>query len=687
MSDEIKYNDYKSAYSFKQRAAPGYKKSSVKYSRREKSEYNPADDNIKFPKSDKEKKFLLGKNSTQYDSNGNKKDYNDDNYSRVHYSQNEVKNGDITGKSFFSGNKFRQNSNNTEANSWDNNWGSSGTASSGIDSIKDINNQNSENTFISFKSDIKYGDMEYISAKTDILSNQTDVLQTDYDSDYMHLFEDIENKPGGDVKYFAAKKSVEYAKKVGKIIKENTNDSKLDNGYGYDVTVDKTTKGITKVIESTVTGIITFASSALGPLVIPMIIGIIIVVSIGAISISLLNKKPGYAVGGFSSEVEKWRGTVKGRCDYYKDSYNSFDTTQFVNAILATIDQESNGISSICGGDLMQSRESGYWSSGIPSDWDKFTTEQKSIDAGCRYFFSALEAWGCTDPGDYGGLQVVAQGYNMGTAYIGWMKDINETKWTNATAEAYSAKMKSQLGVSVFGNPIYGEQWLEKYKKGIATSNSTYSGDFVALDGTYIFQQGSGPCTDCGIADMMYRYLYLSGDTNWDSFNPEMTTDDGITLYDLIISPGGKATASWGRFDLSGTVHCETHTGWLAKDGFTTTIHGINITVSDSNWTGFSSDEDARQFLLQHPEGVAVYNGLHCIVLTRYDETEGVFYCVDPGQWGSSSVGFPAENADGRKEIPLYESGSHAVKSIAEIKGYWYIESGGIASPGDSTGK
>ena len=62
---------------------------------------------------------------------------------------------------------------------------------------------------------------------------------------------------------------------------------------------------------------------------------------------------------GFPSEVEQWRTFVTERMKAY--GYEDF-----VNEILATIQQESNGISSSCGGDLMQSKESGYWSSGTP---------------------------------------------------------------------------------------------------------------------------------------------------------------------------------------------------------------------------------------------------------------------------------------------------------------------------------
>ena len=165
---------------------------------------------------------------------------------------------------------------------------------------------------------------------------------------------------------------------------------------------------------------------------------------------------------GFPSEVEQWRTFVTERMKAY--GYEDF-----VNAILATIQQESNGISSSCGGDLMQSKESGYWSSGTPDGWSSYTTEQKSIDAGCRYFIEALEKWGVEKADDYDGLQVVAQGYNYGLAFLDWMVAQGETKWTLDLSTTYSNKMASQMGWSGFGHKEYGEEWLAKYKAGGVT--------------------------------------------------------------------------------------------------------------------------------------------------------------------------------------------------------------------------
>lgn len=96
---------------------------------------------------------------------------------------------------------------------------------------------------------------------------------------------------------------------------------------------------------------------------------------------------------GFPAEVESWRTWVTERCKANNDASSGIDLNDYVNAILATIQQESGGISSSSGGDLMQCKESGLWDdAAMPSDW---TTEQKSIDIGIRVFYAHMKhgAW------------------------------------------------------------------------------------------------------------------------------------------------------------------------------------------------------------------------------------------------------------------------------------------------------
>ena len=164
---------------------------------------------------------------------------------------------------------------------------------------------------------------------------------------------------------------------------------------------------------------------------------------------------------GFPPEVEAWREFVTDRCSYYAESGTGIDLNEFVNAILATIQQESGGVSESCGGDLMQCIACGNWESGTPPDWDSFTTEQKSIDAGVRYFYSGMKNWGVTGPDDYDGLQMVAQGYNYGYGFLDYARSQGASKWTLVLSEAFA----DSKGGS-YGHPTYGEEWLAKYMAG-----------------------------------------------------------------------------------------------------------------------------------------------------------------------------------------------------------------------------
>ena len=167
---------------------------------------------------------------------------------------------------------------------------------------------------------------------------------------------------------------------------------------------------------------------------------------------------------GFPAEVESWRTWVTERCKANNDASSGIDLNDYVNAILATIQQESGGISSSSGGDLMQCKESGLWDdAAMPSDW---TTEQKSIDIGIRVFYAHMKTWGVDGADDYDNLQIVAQAYNYGGGFLGFMKRKNAKKWTLALSTEYSNAMAQQSGWSSYGHKEYGEEWLAKYQSG-----------------------------------------------------------------------------------------------------------------------------------------------------------------------------------------------------------------------------
>lgn len=165
--------------------------------------------------------------------------------------------------------------------------------------------------------------------------------------------------------------------------------------------------------------------------------------------------------GGFPPEVEGWRSFVLDRCTYYNEPGSDTDLTQFVNAILATIQQESGGVSVTCDGDIMQDKACGNWTHGTPSNWDSFTVEEKSIDAGVRYFYTGMKDWGVTQPDDYVGLQMVAQGYNYGYDFLNYARSKGATSWTLDISQAFSSSKGGH-----YGHPPYGQEWLEKYTAG-----------------------------------------------------------------------------------------------------------------------------------------------------------------------------------------------------------------------------
>lgn len=249
-------------------------------------------------------------------------------------------------------------------------------------------------------------------------------------------------------------KEYQRAKKVGA-------EGKTIFSTGFSLT-DKAKSAVATVWEH----IKRLASSPLGKIAVvcTLVLGIIVSLFGAAGPMFLMsfggNSSPVMGAG-FPPEVEAWREFVVNRCSYYAESGAEVDLNEFVNAILATIQQESGGVSESCGGDIMQCKACGNWESGTPPDWDSFTTEQKSIDAGVRYFYSGMKSWGVTKPDDYDGLQMVAQGYNYGYGFLTYAKNQGATKWTLALSQAFADSKGGN-----YGHPPYGEEWLAKYMAG-----------------------------------------------------------------------------------------------------------------------------------------------------------------------------------------------------------------------------
>ena len=255
-------------------------------------------------------------------------------------------------------------------------------------------------------------------------------------------------------------KEYQDAKKAG-----STGKVVYDTGLSV---VDKAKQLVKKAIEV----IKALLSTAWGKIAIVVVLVVAIIIGLLSVFLPVLMLSFGGdsdfssppQMGRFPDEVLQWREWVVERCEANNDPNSNIDLTRFVPAILATIQQESGGISESWGGDLMQCKESGYWvDDNMPDDW---TTEQRSIDAGIRYFYDMLKNWGCTEPDDLVRLQIVAQGYNYGPGWFDWLRECQIEEWSLEVSSAYSDQMAEQMGWTSYGHKPYGEEWLKKYEAG-----------------------------------------------------------------------------------------------------------------------------------------------------------------------------------------------------------------------------
>ena len=165
----------------------------------------------------------------------------------------------------------------------------------------------------------------------------------------------------------------------------------------------------------------------------------------------------------YPESVIEWEPEVRARLVYYYDEDREYDSRVFTDAILVLIWMESAGSSEASGGDIMQCAESGNMTNNLPDDWDRLTTEERSIDGGIRMFLYLLESWGVTSPDDHKGLQVIAQAYNYGPGFLNYMRENGNDEWSEDISRSYSAKQRRENGFLIYGNPIYGKTWLERY--------------------------------------------------------------------------------------------------------------------------------------------------------------------------------------------------------------------------------
>ncbi len=145
--------------------------------------------------------------------------------------------------------------------------------------------------------------------------------------------------------------------------------------------------------------------------------------------------------------------------------------------------------------------------------------------------------------------------------------------------------------------------------------------DDINQDNVFVMQQMRGTCTLASATMMLRRAAMLSGDTEWDHITEE-------TL---------KPTA------------------WMEGVGLYHSFKFKGLTVGFGTISSNQKEFYIEQ-LQKHPEGIAIYNKSHTILLTDY--TNGEFYCADP--------------AISAKRIPISKSKQVTIESTSK---YWYVVS------------
>lgn len=347
-----------------------------------------------------------------------------------------------------------------------------------------------------------------------------------------------------------AMKEYQKAKKAGQAAK-----TVYSTGLSVADKAKSLLKNIIHILRDTKAWIVLIAFAAL--LILPSIMSAVMTLFIGIFGGSSNSKT---ATGtGFPDSVLQWKEFVEERCAANNDTGSNTDLNLFVNAILTTIWQESGGNPDGNGvdGDIMQCKACGLWDdSQMPSDW---SVAEKSIDVGIRYFYSGLKQWGVTDPEDYDGLQIVAQGYNYGFGFLDYMRTENANKWTLELSTLFSNAHGSS-----YGTKSYGQEWLDKYVQG----SSGGSGEVVAGAGAeYVLQTAQnqvGITETDGDNNVVFNTDYYGHEVHdgepdansaypwccvfvWWCFNK---SGNGAAFYD-----GGK------------TANCRTVADWASQEG------------------------------------------------------------------------------------------------------------------------
>lgn len=388
-----------------------------------------------------------------------------------------------------------------------------------------------------------------------LLRKEDKIAKATFKAEYKQAYKAFKNSPVGydssfllkqKQKRFLKKKYMKNAMKEYQKAKKAGQTAKVAYSTGLSVAdkVKSILANIVRILRDTKAWIALIAFGAL--LLLPSIISGIMTLFFGLFGGS---NSTDNTIIELPESVLQWKEFVEERCKANDDLSSDVDLNLFVNAILTTIWQESGGNPDGNGvnGDIMQCKNCGLWDdSQMPANW---TEAQKSIDVGIRYFYSGLKDWDVTEPEDYDGLQIVAQGYNYGFGFLDFMREKNAEKWTLELSTVFSNNHGSN-----YGNKTYGQEWIDKYMQGSGEGSGEVS---VGVGAEYVLQTAQNqvgitenpPDSNHVVFNTDYYGSEVSGDSYpwccvfvWWCFNK---SGNGAAFYDGGKVAGCTAVASW----------------------------------------------------------------------------------------------------------------------------------------------
>ena len=169
-----------------------------------------------------------------------------------------------------------------------------------------------------------------------------------------------------------------------------------------------------------------------------------------------------------SAGVSAWKPIVE---KYAKQ----FDVSQYVNLMLALIQQESGGTAI----DVMQASE-GAFNTKYPKVSNSIIDPDYSIFCGVQEFKEALKKAGVKDINDTKNISLALQTYNFGQGFISFAK--SKGGYSLAVAKEFSTMQAKKIGWSSYGDVNYVTHVFQYYKSNTnANTNIKGSGKLAKV--------------------------------------------------------------------------------------------------------------------------------------------------------------------------------------------------------------